>query len=359
MPGLPRTTLLFAATLFSLVGFPACKRDEPGAGTSDAGPTTTTSPAASLAPSPNEIAAKPPAPHLPEQEDLSIPPTEPTRKQLRKLEDEPLVAAHRDLASTHFGDSLSSPIAVQIEALPADRRAILIPGPPELEKPLVYCVAADGTRAWTKEAPLAGIVGGVREMAIVRGVSSGVALAFCDASQKLGALRAWHADGGIFADYEVVEIPRCEAISALHWPGRGTLVAASGEGEARIGRIDARGMRPWGRSGLTLPWKPEPKSAVSILVDTDDTFVLVGVGTTDESRARHDGTLILAMRYDERGLEKWPAPIEIGRATQGDVRRIAARVVATGKMEVETSVTPPKRAELTSEGSVILLPDRR
>jgi hypothetical protein len=55
-------------------------------------------------------------------------------------------------------------------------------------------------------------VPGVREMAIVRGEEGGVGLAFCDPAGELAALRKWHADGGILADYEVLAIGGCEAI---------------------------------------------------------------------------------------------------------------------------------------------------
>jgi len=344
---------LAVAGVFALV---ACKRGDPDA--------TLAAPPASSSSSPPMTSALPaptPASTLspPEREDLALLPSEPLRKTLRSLTEEPQLELQRDALIKQFGDPLFSPMVIQIEPLPAYRRAFLIPGPPQQNNPLVVCVEADGTRAWTKETPLAGVVPGVHEMALVRGPNAGVSLAFCDSTQKLGALRSWRSDGGIFADYEVVETPHCDAISAMYWAQKGTMVVVAGEGEARIGRIAENGMRVWGQSGLTIPWKTEPKSAITMLVDTDDSFVVLGLGTTQESRDRHDGVLILAMRYNQEGQELWPRPLSVSRGQGESAGRLVGRAVSTGKMEVETGSSPKKRVLLTSEGSVVLLPDKR
>ncbi|HVK70881.1 MAG TPA: hypothetical protein VM694_40780 [Polyangium sp.] len=343
-------TLLVAA---ALVVFPACRRDEsaaPGDAGTDASAAMTTSAAAPPAPSP-------PAPDVPS--DHALPATEPQRFPVKRIEDDPRLSLHRDAVLAHFGEHVGLPLSLQVEALPGDRQALLIQDSSQPDKPLVLVVAADGTRAWTKEMPLAGIVPGVREMTVVRGPEASVGMAFCDAAGELAALRVWTSEGGIFADYEVVEIPHCEVISALYWPGHGHVVVAAGEGEARASRIDERGLRAWGRSGLTLPWKPDPGAAVGILVDTEDTFVLLGAGSAEGSLTRREEA-VFAMRYDERGKELWPAPIAVGRPSGKAPARPTARVVTTGKMEVEmTEGAARRRLELSSEGNVIVLPERR
>ncbi|MDC0743161.1 hypothetical protein [Polyangium mundeleinium] len=343
-------TLLVAA---ALVVFPACRRDE-SAAPADAGTDASAAATASAAANP---APSPPAPDVPS--DHALPATEPRRSDVKRLEDDPRLSLHRDAVLAHFGEHVGLPLSLQVETLPGDRQALLIQDSSQPDKPLVLVVAADGTRAWTKEMPLAGIVPGVREMMVVRGPESSVGVAFCDAAGKLAALRAWTSEGGIFADYEVVEIPHCEAISALYWPGHGHVVVASGEGEARASRIDEQGMRAWGRSGLTLPWKPAPGAAVGILVDTDDTFVLVGAGSAERPLSRREEA-VFAMRYDERGKELWPAPIAVGRPSGNVPKRPTARVITTGKMEIEMAEgSTRRRLELSSEGTVIVLPERR
>ncbi|TKC98639.1 hypothetical protein [Polyangium fumosum] len=347
-------TLLVTA---ALVVLPACRRDEsaaPADAGTDASPAATTSAGANPASSPPDLA---PAPEGPS--DHSLPATEPRRSDVKRIEDDPRLSLHRDAVLSHFGEHVGLPLSLQVETLPGDRQALLIQDSSQPDKPLVLVVAADGTRAWTKEMPLAGVVPGVREMTVVRGPEASVGVAFCDAAGGLAALRAWTSEGGIFADYEVVEIPHCEAISALYWPGHGHVVVAAGEGEARASRIDERGMRAWGRSGLTLPWKPDPGAAVGILVDTEDTFVLVGAGTAEGPLSRREEA-VFAMRYDERGKGLWPAPIAVGRPSGKTPKRPTARVVAPGKMEVEmTEGAARRRLELSSEGTVIVLPERR
>jgi hypothetical protein len=344
--------LLVAA---ALVVFPACRREE-NALPPDAG--APVSPPVSASATPLPLSSPPlPAPGLPE--DHSLPATEATRKEITRLEDDPRFALQRDAIFAHFGTNLSFPLGTQVEALPGDRQALLIQDSSQPDKPFVIVVAADGTRAWTKEMPLAGIVPGVREMAVVRGPESSVGVAFCDAEGHLAALRTWTAEGGIFADYEVVEIPHCTSISALYWPGHGHIIVASGEGEARAACIEERGTRAWGRSGLTLPWKPDPGAAVAILVDTEDSFVLLGAGSTAGPATRREEALF-AMRYDPRGRELWPAPLAVGRPSGKTPKRPAARVVATGKMEIEMMEgSARRRLELTSAGSVVVLPERR
>ncbi|UQA55248.1 hypothetical protein [Polyangium aurulentum] len=300
-----------------------------------------------------------PDPELPD--DASIPTAEATRAELRRLEDDPALLAQRDALHEHFGTSLPFPLSVQTEPLPGDRRAILVMGGPrDAPDPFVLVIDARGTRPWVKERPLGGIVSGVHEMAIVRGEEAGVGLAFCDPTGKLAALRKWHADGGIFADYEVLAIGGCEAISALYWPGRGHLVAVSGAGEARVARLDQEAQRAWGPSGVRLPWKPAAGAPLTIAADGDETVILLGLGSPDDRAADPGPPAVLAMRYDAHGKALWPAPATVGRPSGVAPARVTTRQIEPGTLEVVLDAAPSRRSvELTSAGNVIFTPRRR
>lgn len=339
-----------------LMALSACRRageDTPG----DAGLPTPTATATASASTPVPA----PAPALALPDDTSIPAAEPARAELRRLEDDPALLAQRDALHEHFGTNLAFPLSVQTEPLPGDRRAILVVGGPrEAPDPFVLVVDAYGTRPWVKERPLGGIVPGVREMALVRGEEGGVGLSFCDPPGKLAALRKWHADGGVFADYEVLELEGCDALSALYWPGRGHLVAVSGAGEARVARLDEGAQRAWGRSGIRLPWKPAAGAPLTIAVDSEETVILLGLGTPDDRAADPGPPAVLAMRYDASGKALWPAPAAVGRPSGPPQARIVTRQLEPGTLEVVLDAAPSRRAvELTSAGNVIFAPRRR
>jgi hypothetical protein len=241
---------------------------------------------------------------------------------------------------------------VQFEALPADRTAILIPGKIDFSRPFVMVIDANGTRAWTKEMPLAGIVPGVRDVAIVRGLESSVGVAFCDSTGQRAGLRTWHNDGSINADFEVMEVPHCERISAVYIPGVGHIVASAGETTARVGMIADNGMRSWDSAGVGLPWTAMPLTALTIVVDSEKSFVVIGISATEEKRRPNDGTIV-AMRYNLQGKELWLAPSILGHRSGRTMERLTARVVGPNKIDVNIADKPLQQVRLSSDGVTV------
>ncbi|AKT41332.1 uncharacterized protein CMC5_055310 [Chondromyces crocatus] len=250
---------------------------------------------------------------------------------LRRLADDVRLLRHKETLTTQYGDKPPWPLEVQTVKLPAGREALLILGPPEAREPLVLVLEADGGRAWTKEMPLVGVFPGVHEMAILSAAEGGVALAFCDPEGKLAALRHWDADGGIVADYEVVDAGGCAALSAAHWPGHGMVLAVAGEEGARTQIIDRQGGRAWGRAGVFLPWQSMTGAPVSIAPDGDG-LVLLQVGALHGTSS----SVLLAMRYDGRGSAAWGAPHRVGPAPAQKAARVVATSAGGGVVRVQT-----------------------
>ena len=291
---------------------------------------------------------------LPDPEDASVPASEPVRKLVQNIDDEPALAKQRDAILGFFKDDLPSPIATQFEALPGDRTAILIPGKTDHSHPFVMVIDANGTRAWTKEMPLAGIVPGVHDIAIVRGPESSVGVAFCDSTGHRAALRTWLYDGTINADFEVMEVPHCDKISAVYIPNVGHIVASVGEATARIGMIAVNGMRAWDPAGIELPWAGMPRTALTIAVDTADSFIVIGTGMVEGKTQPIEGA-ILAMRYDFQGREMWKIPMTLGQRSKRTLDRMRVRVIESKKLEVDLEEKPLQRVALSSDGVVVPL----
>lgn len=289
---------------------------------------------------------------LPDPEDATVPAAEALRKVIPKVEDDPQLVRQRDALTGFFKDELPSPFAAQFEALPGNRQAILVPGKLEAGRPFVMVIDANGTRAWTKDMPLAGIVPGVRDIALVRGAESAVGIAFCDATGNRAALRMWNADGSINADFEVMDIPHCEMISAMFVPGVGHLIGSTGETTARIGRIAANGMRVWDSAGIALPWNAMPKTALTLAGDSDNSFVVVGVDAAEKEKRRPNDGTIMAMRYDLLGRELWPTPVTLGHRRGRTLERVRVRHVGPGKLEIQVGDKPNDVVELNSDGTV-------
>lgn len=278
----------------------------------------------------------------------AAPAAEARRSRVQRLADTPLLAPHRDALTAHYGEKPPLPLDLQVAALPGGRQALLILGPPEAREPLVLVLDPGGARAWTKERPLAGIVPGVRELAILGAPEGGVALALCDPEGTRVAMRHWDAAGGIFADYELVEVEGCAALSAVHWPGQGFVAAAAGGHGAWAQRLDSNGGRAWGRAGLRLPWRSAEDAPVTI-APTGDAVVLLQAGAPEAEGARPGATSILAMRYDPRGNALWRAPVTVGAAPAQAGARVVATPARSGAVRVQIG---GRVIELSAEGRV-------
>jgi hypothetical protein len=288
-------------------------------------------------------------------EDVSVPPAEPLRKSVSKVDDDAVLTKQRDAILAFFKDDVPSPLKAQFETLPSSRMAIFIDGKNNQSSPFVMVIDANGTRAWTKEMPLAGIVPGVRDIALVRGTESAVGVAFCDSTGMRAALRMWNGDGSINADFEVMEVPHCDRINAVFIPGTGHIIGSVGETTARIGMIAANGMRVWDAAGLALPWDAQHDTALVFGVDSNASFIVVGIAAkTEDKRQPNEGT-IMAMRYDFQGRSLWPVPRAIAPRTSKTFERPTIQVVGTQKLEVTISDKPGDRVQLSSEGVIVPL----
>lgn len=294
------------------------------------------------------------APDQPDPDDASIPATEPLRKSVAKVDDDPTLAKQRDAILAFFKEDVPSPLKAQFETLPASRLAIFLEGKNNQSSPFVMVIDANGTRAWKKEMPLAGIVSGVRDVAIVRGTESAVGVAFCDSTGMRAALRMWNNDGSINADFEVMEVPHCDRIAAVFIPGTGHIIGSVGETTARIGMIAANGMRVWDAAGVALPWDAMHDTGLAFGVDTNASFIVVGIAAEKDGKRPNEGT-IMAMRYDFQGREMWPAPRPLGPRPNKTFERATVQVVATQKLEVTISEKTADRVQLSSEGVVVPL----
>jgi hypothetical protein len=330
---------------------------------SSVAPSTTAAPesppAGSDAPPPEEPGLAPP-PWLdalaPSAASSTLPPAEAKRASLRRLEDDRALAPHRAVVEGHFGGSLPSPLELQTTALPGDRRGYLVYGEARRRNPLLLVSGPpdgrEGRREilWTKERPLAGTRQVVTEMALAPGPEGEVALMWCDIPTQIVALRKWSAAGVVLADFQVIEVDVCEAISGLYWPARGWVAVASQHGRARAQLLDERGRRAFGPSGVELPWTARPSSPVSIAVDSEASMILVQVGDLLRGEDLRPDR-VLAMRYDTLGTALWERPLDLGAWNGRGSARVAASPVAPGKVLV--TLGPRTTATVTSAGAIL------
>jgi hypothetical protein len=288
-------------------------------------------------------------------------PAEAQRALLRRPEDAPALAAQLEAVRAHFDAGSPWPLETQTVPLAGGRRATLVYGDPRARNPFLMVLDGKGALLWSKERPLAGTRMIVTEMALMPGPRGETALAWCDIPTQVVALRRWSADGVPLADFEVTPVDVCEALSALHWPGRGFLVAASQHGAARVQLLDEAGLRAWGRTPVELPWTARPSAPVSIAVDTDVSVMFFQVGDLAREGGGAAPDRVLAMRYDSLGTALWPHPLDLGPAPAADVGasapRIAAAVAEPGSVRVSLgSGRGQIRATVTSTGSILTAP---
>jgi len=347
-----RRSWFSAATLALPLVLSGCNRktEAPNDAGADAAPPVATSAFMIPAPIPKADSTQQADP-----EDVSVAPAEALRKSVSKVDDDAVLAKQRDAILAFFKEDVPSPLKAQFETLPASRMAIFLDGKNNQASPFVMVIDANGTRAWTKEMPLAGIVPGVRDVAIVRGTESAVGVAFCDSTGMRAALRMWNNDGSINADFEVMEVPHCDRINAVFIPGTGHIIGSVGETTARIGMIAANGMRVWDPAGVALPWDAQHDTALAIGVDTNASFIVVGIAAkTEDQKQPNEGT-IMAMRYDFQGRAMWPTPRALAPRTSKAFERPIVQVVGTQKLEVTISEKPGDRVQLSSEGVLVPL----
>jgi hypothetical protein len=174
----------------------------------------------------------------------------------------------------------------------------------------VWLLAANGNVVWSKEHPTGGVKPGVTEISVAAGPDGHVCLAWCNAATDSVALRRWAEDGGAFADYEVLHVDACSALSVLYWPRRGWLIAVAWPGGASFQLISENGALGWGRDGITLPWTFRSPAAVSLALDTVDTVMFFRLG---QSGGPTSAEYIFANRFSADGRPVWPGPLSLKR----------------------------------------------
>ena len=262
-------------------------------------------------------------------------PVEPRRASLRTLAQDRALAPHEAVLRAHFDGALPSPIEVQVAPLAGRRRATLVTGEARRRNPMLLVTSDKGDLLWTKEKPLAGTRQVVTEMVPSAGPYGEVSLMWCDIPTQVVGLRTWGPDGGVLADFEVLEVDVCEALSGMYWPGRGWLAVTSQQGGARAQLLDEAGKRTWGPRGMALPWKALPSSPASMAAFDEGSVLLLQVGT---KAGAADAERVLAMRYDTRGNPLWDGPLDLGpppAGTKGPAPRVRAEPAGSGNVRVD------------------------
>jgi hypothetical protein len=282
---------------------------------------------------------------------------EPRRVTLRRLEDDRALLRHRDLLRAHFGAALAAPLELQIADALGDRRAILVSGGPKDRNPIILVLDADQKVLWTKERPLAGIAPGVKEVALLPGPDGQVTISWFDAPTRLLALRAWDARGGILADFQLLEIEACDALSGLYWPGQGFLVvAAQAGGAARAQLLDEGGKLAWGLGGRAVPWVSRAGAPVAIAVDTHRSVVILQLGELPRAARPAGPEHALAVRFDAQGAALWDRPVDLGPAPLSAGGRTGERILARradeGFVRVSLPWAPRRDVEVSAVGVV-------
>ena len=245
-----------------------------------------------------------------------VSPAEARRSRLARIADDPSLGRIADVVEKHFAGE-ERPVAFEVQSAELSlgrRRALLVleAGKPTSQaRPMAIVVDEAGKVVWTKEHPVAGILAPVGPIAIAGGPLGRVALAACDPPTRTAALRIWDEDGSPFADFQVLDVETCDAISLLYWPRHGWIVVAVAPDTTRARLITEEGSLRWGR-GLDLGARSRSRAIApaSLAVDAEDSFVLVQAA--QPTAAAGTPFHALAFRYDSRGAAIWPAAVDLG-----------------------------------------------
>jgi hypothetical protein len=288
--------------LLSLVLLAACDRKDPNASLRiDASPAPVVSAsAAPVLPSSAPYAGAPPSP------------VEAHREVMTRIEDDVGLAGARDRLKKQYGGHVPKELWVQVAHRPEGRGRVFLVGDatkPAPGDPLAIVVDASDKVQWARERPAAGIMAPIGPLAIAAGPNGRIALAVCDPPTTRVALRMWDDDGSPFADYDAMDMDDCTAISLLHWPKRGFVIAATRAGTTKLQLVSENGGLMW-RRGIEIGARSPTGSPASLAADSDESFVLVQYGSlTGLPGARPHA---LAFRYDRQGASLWQAPADLG-----------------------------------------------
>jgi hypothetical protein len=223
---------------------------------------------------------------------------------------EPITERQREALVAHFKESTPFPLALQVVSAGIGRHAVLLQATRGEARPLVWLLDESGNVVWTKERPTGGVKPGVTEMSLASGPDGHVCLAWCNAASESVAIRRWAEDGGAFADYDVIHVDACSALSVIYWPRRGWLVAVAWPGGATFEVISQNGALVWGRDGVTLPWTFRAPAPLSLAIDTPESVMFFRLG---QSGGPASAEYVFANRYSVEGRPLWPGPLSLKR----------------------------------------------
>ncbi len=295
-------------------------------------------------------------------------PTEARRTRLTRLLDDRVLAENAALVQKHFGGTAPQVLLLQTAEV-GDRRAILVADgtrPTADSAPLLLLVDEQGKLAWAKERPSAGILPPVGQLAIAPGPQRRVVLAACDPPTSSVALRIWDEDGSPFADFQALEVDACEQLSILYWPRHGWIVTVARKGSLSAQLLTDSGTLAWGH-GMTLgsPWRAAPArsagataqtrtraAAAALVLDTDESFLLVQYGDPSPPATDPMRDHALAFRYDSRATPMWPEAVDLG--VVGNVPVGSERIVVSRPREGMVHVTLGKGpgVDIRSNGEI-------
>ena len=269
------------------------------------------------------------------------------------------LAPHVATVQALFG---TAPVDVQRVPLAGERRAFLITSTGEGDaKQMVIVVDANRNVVWARERPLAGPRPTVRHVALAAGPRGELFATWYDTPSQVVAGRRWTPEGGLLADFRVMDADGCDALAAMYWPARGWVVVASRLGAARAQMLGERGNLAWGAGGRTVSpgWRgPAP---IGMALDGAEGIVLVQPGYAANGLTKDVPDRFFATRLDAEGQPTWPSAVELGEAPRQGKAPMAKPIVTMSDTGVAASLTKgttdsPVRydVEITSEGRVVL-----
>ena len=211
-------------------------------------------------------------------------------------------------------------------------------------------VVEQGTLAWIKARPTAGMVPPVEHLTIAPGPDGGVALFGWVAALGMVASRMWADDSNAFGDFEVFAPDACDGLTAASAPGLGWLIVCASRDGARAERLREDATVAWGKAGVPVG-SGSATGPDAIAFDSASTLLLF------EHAAAVGGDRLLSFRYDARdGSALWDAPVDLGIV--GPNARTSATTLREGLVRVTFGTSSARdhrhgdTADLASDGGV-------
>lgn len=244
--------------------------------------------------------------------ELSSPLADPPRVRVRVADDARVLRPHAAVVDAHFGGPRA--LELQMVGLAGDRRAVLVSAAEGDARSMLLVVDGRNNLLWSRERPLAGMRPGVRQVALCAGPDGEALAVWHDTDSSVVAARRWAADGGLLADFTVMDADGCDAIAALYWPQHGWVIVASRQGSARAQLLGERGQRAWGNVGRSVAPGFRGPAPIGLALDGEDGVVVVQPGYAANGLTRDVADRWFATRLDDGGRATWSAPIDLGEA---------------------------------------------